>query len=437
MTNLESVPAERSVLGGLMLDNGTWEVLSGMLAESDFSNSKHRLIFQAIASLAEKGRPFDVVTMAETLDAQQFLERAGGLPYLGMIAKDTPSAANICAYAEIVQDYARRRRLREVFARAYEKTAVPDVDLDSLIGDVVSRTEAIIASGAGISLGFAEASKKALEYIDELADTRGKGGLVGVPTGISAIDDRTGGLQRKRLVVLAARPSIGKTTFASQIAIHAALKGLPVGIISLEMGTEELVLRTWAHVYGLNVSGLSFGDESELTRLMGAMKQRSISDMPIHIDTDTYSLGSIVARLTEWKHQHGIALGIVDHIGLIEGGDSKTRNDWLGTVSRTLKITAKRLDMPIIGVSQLNRSVEREKRKPVLADLRDSGNVEQDADICIFLHVEGDPPRQPSGIPMEIGLLKNRMGRRGWLQEKFVFDGRTQRIRELICAFEE
>jgi len=153
--------------------------------------------------------------------------------------------------------------------------------------------------------------------------------------------------------------------------------------------------------------------------------------LPIHLDTDTYTLGGIVARLAEWKNQHGIKLGIVDHLGLIEGGDSKSRNDWLGQVSRRLKKAAKQLNMPILAISQLNRQVEQTKRRPVLADLRDSGNIEQDADACIFLHVEANTEDGANGSPIEIGLLKNRMGRKGWLSERFAFDGRSQQLREV------
>jgi replicative DNA helicase len=296
----------------------------------------------------------------------------------------------------------------------------------------MSRLESVTATNSGGSLSFSEAFAKALEYIDDSAEAKRKGGVVGVPTGLPEIDARTGGLQQRRLIILAARPSIGKTMLANQIALMAASKGFPVGICSLEMGAEELTIRAMANRYRLNASALSFGDEGELTKLSRAIGDKSIADLPIHLDTDTTSLGGIQARLSEWKRQHDISLGIVDHIGLVEGGDNKSRNDWLGTVSRTLKVTAKRLNIPILAVSQLNRTVEKEKRRPVLSDLRDSGNVEQDCDIALFLHVEPDAVPGVNGTPMEIGLLKNRMGRRGWINERFAFDGRTQTIREVV-----
>lgn len=430
MGNPSHVHAEQSVLGGLMLDNSAWDLVNGMLKVIDFTQDQHRLIYQAISTLVGQGKPVDLITLSEHLERQGQLDGVGGLKYLGRLASDTPGTSNIRSYAEVVSDKSKRRKLRELFSLGVEK--IDTADLQLLTGDILSKAEVIAASDTAASLSFSEAFSRTLAYIDEASEARGRGGTVGVPTGLPALDRKIGGLQKKRLIILAARPSIGKTALANQISLFAARKGFPVGICSLEMGAEELMIRSLANTYGLNVSGLSFGDDKELTKLTHAMGQRPITDLPIYLDTDTYSLGGIVSRLSEWKRKHGIALGVVDHIGLIEGDGKKSRNDWLGTVSRTLKVTAKRLDIPILAVSQLNRSVEKEKRWPVLADLRDSGSVEQDADACIFLHVEGDAQLTPKGLPIEIGLLKNRMGRRDWLPEQFVFDGRTQRINEQI-----
>lgn len=425
----DNLPAEQAVIGGLILEPDRYHDVVGRVTAEDFSRPVHRLIFRAIQALAAQGAPLDLVTLEGWLEKAGKLEQAGGYASLATLAKNTPSAANVTHYADLVRETAQRRSLRDAFANAAQ--AVQEADLGDFIGDLASRAESIAAAGSG-SLAFSEAFTRTVDYIDENAQAREKGGVVGVPTGLPAIDQRTGGLQSRRLIVLAARPSLGKTALANQIALHAAGKGYPVGIISLEMGAEELTIRAMAHQYGLNVTRLSFGDQDELSRFSAAMRERNITDLPIWMDTETSTLGGIVARLSEWRRQHGIGLGIVDHIGLIEGGDSATRNDWLGKVSRTLKLTAKRLNMPILAVSQLNRNVERDKRRPVLADLRDSGNVEQDADICIFLHAEGDPAETANGIPIEIGLLKNRIGRRGWLSERFTFNGKTQTFREVI-----
>lgn len=423
--NLE---AEQSTIGGLLLSPDRCHDVVGLVSADDFSCANHRLIYSALQAMAVAGQPIDVVTLTGRLETAGQLGQVGGLVALASLVRSTPSAANVTHYASAVRDCAVRRRLRDVLSRAAHE--VERAEFDALLGEVTTAIESVAVTGGGY-LSFQEALTRALDHIDTNARARACGGVVGVPTGLPAVDNRTGGLQAQRLIVLAARPSIGKTALANQIAIHAASRGFPVGILSLEMSHEELVTRSLAHTFELNVSAISFGDDAELGRLVAAMAQRNIADLPIQIDTDTTSLGGIVARLSEWRRKHGIELGIVDHIGLVEGGDNSTRNDWMGKVSRTLKLTAKRLGIPILAVSQLSRGVERDKRRPVLSDLRDSGNIEQDADVCMFIHVEGDAVPSANKLPLEIGLLKNRIGRRGWLSERFAFDGRTQTIREI------
>lgn len=422
-----SLPAEQSVLGGLLLAPDAWSEITGIVQEDDFTTPGHRLIFRAAAQLTKAGKPSDAVTLGEQLERNGELNGAGGLAYLSTLANETPSAANVRAYAEIVADCARRRRVREILADAARRAEAVD-DLADLLGAVMPQIEGIATQGTAAALSFAEAWTLAIDAMDDAAQTRG--GIAGVPTGIPAIDQRTGGLLPRRLIVLAARPSIGKTALAQQIALHAASHGHPVGILSLEMSAEELAQRSMANVYGLNLSRLTFGDDGELRKLSRAASDRPITDLPIHLDTDTYSLGGIEARISEWRRKHGIKLAIVDHIGLIDGGEGSTRNEHLGKITRRLKITAKRLEIPVLAVSQLSRNVERDKRRPVLADLRDSGSIEQDADIAIFLHVDPEE-KSTHGIPLHIGLLKNRTGVKGWLPEQFIFNGGSQRISEL------
>jgi len=429
MTALHSISAEQSVIGGLLLEPDTLPDISCLLHESDFVKREHALIFRAIGELTNAGTPIDVLTIREHLELAHKLNDAGGPAYIAAIAKDTPSASNIRAYAGIVAACAKRRQVRDLFTAA-AKRAESAEDVSELIGDISACAEGIASKGASADQSFAEAWRIAIEAMDEAANARG--GIVGVPTGIPAIDRRTGGLLQRRLIILAARPSIGKTALAQQIALHAASKGYPGGIISLEMSAEELMTRSMANMYGLNVSALTFGNDAELTKLSAAAGRRSISTLPIWMDTDTYSLGGIVARLSEWRRKHCIQLAIIDHIGLIDGGDNLSRNDHLGKITRTLKITAKRLGIPIIAVCQLNRAVERDKRRPVLADLRDSGSIEQDADVAVFLHTDPNEERVDSSVRLEIGLLKNRIGMTGWLPEHLTFDGRTQRIREVV-----
>lgn len=424
-----SVEAEQAVLGGLMISPSAWGAIAGAVTADDFSSEKHRLIFRACRLVVDNQRSPDVVTIAEELDRSGDLVRIGGLPYLGVIADNTPSAANIRAYAEIVRDRAKRRAARDLFASAAKEAEAGD--LSAVLSETTTKASRI-AVGGSRALSFAEAMDLGLQHIEEAAAARKAGGMVGVPTGLPAIDNRTGGLQRGRLVILAARPSIGKTALALQVAIHAARKGHRVGFVSLEMTAEELAIRAAAHTHRLNFSKLLYGDAGEIAHFHRCKNQHRLADLAIHLDTETASLSGITARLAEWRATNGIDLAIVDHIGLIEGGDEKTRNDWMGQVSRTLKLTAKRLALPVLAVSQLNRSVERDKRRPILADLRDSGNIEQDADIAVFLHVDGEENVPGgNGITMQIGLLKNRTGRRGWLPEKFLFEGKTQTIHEV------
>ena len=429
MTALHSIPAEQSVIGGLLLEPDTLPDVAGLLHESDFVKREHSLIFRAIGELAGEGTPFDVVTLAEHLERKHLLNDAGGLVYLTTLAKDTPTAANISAYADIVSACAKRRQLRGLFTDAAKRAESAD-DVVELIGEISASAEGIASKGASADRSFAEAWRLSIEAMDEAANARG--GVVGVPTGIPAIDRRTGGLLPRRLIVLAARPSIGKTALAQQMALHAASKGYAVGIVSLEMSAEELMTRSMANVYGLNVSALTFGNDTELSKLAAAASQNPITNLPIWMDCDTYGLGGIVARLSEWRRKHRIALAVVDHIGLIDGGAGSTRNDHLGQITRTLKLTAKRLGIAVLAVSQLSRGVERDKRRPVLADLRDSGSIEQDADVAIFLHVDPNEERGANSVRLEVGLLKNRVGITGWLPEHFTFDGRTQRIREVV-----
>lgn len=423
-----SIPAEQSVLGGLLLAPDAWPDIAGVLHGADFVKREHQLIYSVIRNLAEAGTPLDTVTVAEHLERKRSLHDAGGLVYLTALTKDTPSTANIRAYADIVSDCARRRRARDLLADAARNAETAE-ELSDLLGSVMTQIEGIATQGTAVALSFAEAWTLAIDAMDDAAQSRG--GIAGVPTGIPAIDKRTGGLLPRRLIVLAARPGIGKTALAQQIALHAASHGHPVGILSLEMSKEELAQRSMANAYGLNLSRLAFGDDCELRKLTRAASDRPITGLPIQIDTDTYNLGGIEARISEWRSKHGIKLAIVDHIGLIDGGEGSTRNDHLGKITRRLKITAKRLGIPILAVSQLSRNVERDKRRPVLADLRDSGSIEQDADVCMFLHIDPNENRTGSGERLEIGLLKNRIGVTGWLPERFTFDGRTQRIREI------
>lgn len=419
--------AEQAVLGGLFLDGDSWHQVSGEVSESDFSSGAHRRLFRAVGALVDDGEPVDAVTVAEWLDGRGELEDAGGLPYLTQIAQNTPSAANVAHYARIIRDRAQRRRVAKIAADLTERLPGAGSAADA-VAEAQSRLESVTAETSGQATDWMTALRHGFDTLEEAAKRREGGGTVGVATGLPTLDRRTGGLHGPRLWVVAARPSIGKSALTLQMALHAAHRGHRVGIVSLEMGADEIAHRAVANRVGLNLTKLTQGHTEELQA--AAEESGKISGFGLHIDDDTYSLGGVVSRITQWRRTEGIDFAVVDHIGLVEDDDRLSRVDLLGRISRALKKLAKRLDMPIVAVSQLNRAVEREKRLPQLADLRDSGNVEQDADICLFLHCdEADEERPEKRI--QVGLLKNRGGVRGWLPQDFTFIGSTQQFREM------
>lgn len=422
-----SVEAEQAVLGGLLLAPDDYHRVSAVISEVDFYRHDHRLIFRAIANICDDNGQCDVVTVAELLEQQSLLETAGGLPYIAAVAENTPGAANILAYAEIVRERSLRRQTIAALERA--KATVMRDGASEAISVLTVELDALQASKQRTTLAWSEVLNASRMRMEAAQEARANGGYVGVATGLPKLDRWMGGLHGGILVVIAARPSVGKTAMVQQWLLHAASRGLSAGVCSLEMQAEELGIRSFANRYGLNVSGLFRGDTATLSELGRMQADRPISGYRILTDCNTYNLSGIVAQITEWKRRENIAYAVVDHIGLVEGVDESRRDLVLSHITRTLKKTAKRLEMPIIAVSQLNRSVEKEKRRPMLSDLRDSGGIEQDADIALFLH-SSDEAGEKEVIDVELGLLKNRNGRKGWMTG-FRFDGARQRFLQL------
>ncbi len=424
-----SVEAEQALLGGILLDNAAIHQV-GALREQDLYRESHRRIYRTMRALLEQDRPCDVVTVAEALDAAGELERVGGLPYVATLAENTPSVANISTYADIVRERARMRYLQFALTDGLAMLADPKGrSAANIVADMQARLEAITARDAGQTMTLAEVLSAGLAAAKAAADRRGASGVAGVPTGLRAIDERTGGLHGPRLWIVAGRPSLGKTGLTLQWALHAARRGHAVGIVSLEMGADEMAARALSNRFDLNAAALQHGDAEQLEHLKTIVPGQAYADFkaaPILFDFESTDLHGITSRIIQWRRTHRIDYAIVDHVGLIEADGFSTRNEQLGHVSRSFKKLAKRLDMPIIAVSQLNRNVEKEKRRPSLADLRDSGSLEQDADIVAMLHSTAD-----SGREVEIGLLKNRAGVNGWLPCRYIFNGQTQRFREL------
>jgi replicative DNA helicase len=388
-----SIEAEQSVLGGLMLDNSSWDKVADEVAEGDFYRRDHRLIFRAIKNLAEESAPFDVVTLAEWLDKQGELENVGGINYMGTLVTNTPSAANIKSYANIVRERSVLRQLIQVSNDIADSAFQPEGrKISELLDNAEKKVFDIADQGARGNQGFAgmkDLLTKAVERIDYLFTQ--DNAITGVTTGFDDFDDKTSGLQKSDLVIVAGRPSMGKTTFAMNIAENAAIKGqVPVAVFSMEMPGEQLAMRMMSSLGRIDQHKVRTGklEDDDWPRLTSAVG--ILSEAPIYID-DTPGLTptELRARARRLAREHGLGLIVIDYLQLMQGsGNAKeNRTAEISEISRSLKSLAKELNVPVIALSQLNRGLEqRPNKRPVMSDLRESGAIEQDADIIIFIY---------------------------------------------------
>ncbi len=423
-----AMEAEQSLLGGLLLNNRAWEGVGEALVEEDFYRRDHRLIFRAIGELLRDSKPADFVTVSEHLRQRELLDDAGGVAYLGTLCADTVGFSNARAYAAIVRERALQRSLiavgQDIAGLGY---APGEQGPDTLLDQAQARLSRIARTRQARARSFAEVIEAADRAISEAQRKREAGIDNGVPSGIPILDASTGGWQPDNLIVIAGRPGLGKTALLNQIAVHAARRGHAGLILSLEMGPETLGIRAMASAAAVNLTALMRGFRGPHEAAAHAAVE--LSALPLHVDTDTYSLGGICAQIAEYRRSHGIRWAAVDHLGLVEAEGYNTRNEQIGAITRSLKKLAKRLQIPILALSQLNRSVEKDRRRPTLADLRDSGNIEQDADACLFLHSEAEESHAEAKV--QLGLLKNRVGRKGWLEKRVRFNGATQTFKEI------
>ncbi len=412
-----SVEAEQSLIGGLMLDNAAWDKVADLVSDSDFYRKDHRLLFAAIAELAENGQPCDVVTVSELLGNRNELAAAGGLEYLATLANETPGAANVVAYARILRERSTLRSLinagNEISGNAYTtdgRTATELVDAaERLVFEIAER-------GARGKSGFRALKHilpEAVDRIDLLHQSEGE--ITGIPTGFTEFDKLTAGLQPGELIVIAGRPSMGKTTLAINIAENAAIGArVPTAIFSMEMPSQQLAFRMISSLGRVNQTHLRTGKfpDEDWSRINTAVQL--MSDAPIFIDdTPAMSPTEIRARSRRLKREHGLGLIVLDYMQLMQvPGNKENRATEISEISRSLKALAKELSLPIIALSQLNRSVEqRTDKRPVMSDLRESGAIEQDADLIVFIYREEvynqDTPRK--GIA-DISIAKQRNG---------------------------
>ncbi len=387
-----SIQAEQSLLGGLLLDNRAWDQIADLVTEADFYRRDHRMIFTASGTLIERGDPCDVLTLSNWLDAQGQLNDVGGLAYLGTLAKDTPSAANICAYAKIVRENSVLRQLAEVgteiansayFTEGRDSPALLD-HAEQLVFRIAEQRN---SRGSGFA-SIKDLLTKAVDRIDALFHQDNP--LTGIATGFTDIDDMTAGLQASDLIIVAGRPSMGKTTFAMNIAEHAAIKGgLPVAVFSMEMPGEQLAMRLMSSLGRIDQTKVRTGklDDDDWPRLTSAVS--ILSEAPLFIDdTPALSPTELRARARRLKREHNLGLIIIDYLQLMQvPGNKENRTGEISEISRSLKALAKELEVPVIALSQLNRALEqRPNKRPVMSDLRESGAIEQDADVIMFIY---------------------------------------------------
>ncbi|HUX90708.1 MAG TPA: replicative DNA helicase [Gallionellaceae bacterium] len=426
-----SVEAEQSVLGGILLDTTAWDKIADILQEQDFYRYEHRLIFHHIAVLIEHAKPVDVITVAESLESNAELEKAGGLAYLGSLAQNVPSAANIRRYAEIVRERAVMRKLAEVGTEIATSAYNPGGrDAGQLLDEAESRVFEISEAGERGKQGFVAIPSlltQVVERIETLYSRDNDSDVTGIATGFTDLDSMTSGLQPGDLVIVAGRPSMGKTAFSVNIAEHVALEvSKPVAIFSMEMGGSQLAMRMIGSVGRLNQHTLRTGkleddDWSRMTHALGRL-----NDAPIFID-ETAALNSLELRSRArrlHRQNDGLGLIVIDYIQLMSSTSSKggeNRATEISEISRSLKSLAKELQVPVIALSQLNRSLEqRPNKRPIMSDLRESGAIEQDADLILFIYRdEVYNPDSPDKGKAEIIIAKQRNGPIGKVELTF------------------
>ncbi len=433
-----SVEAEQSLLGGLMLDQRAWDQVADVVGADDLYRADHRLIFEAVATLVERDQPPDAVTVSEHLERGGELDAAGGLDYLARLVEETPSAANVRAYAQIVRDNSILRQLIEIGG---DIAASAHSNEGRTVGELVDLAEQrvfeISDRGKRAGAGFKELKKILPGTIDRLDIlSHSDGDITGVSTGFNDLDEMTAGLQRGDLIIVAGRPSMGKTTLAVNIAENAALgSNTPVAIFSMEMSAEQLTFRMIGSIGRVNQANLRRGKltAEDWTRIDSTVSM--MSNAPIFID-DSPGLTptEVRARARRLKREHGVGLIVVDYLQLMQvAGTTENRATEISEISRSLKALAKELDVPVLALSQLNRSVEqRTDKKPVMSDLRESGAIEQDADLIMFIFREEayDPETTRRGIA-DIIIGKQRNGPVGEIY--LTFRGEFTRFENLVA----
>jgi len=415
-----SIEGEQAVLGGLLLSPLAWDLVADVVTEADFYREDHRLIFRAIHALNDLSKPCDAVTVTEWFEVQGEADQIDGGSYINQLTSSTPSAANVKAYAEIVREKSILRQLIDVGSEITSGVFTSDGrDSKELLEAAERKIFAIAEQGRRAGLDFVtvqQTIKEAIEKIQELHEFEGE--ITGIPTGFKDFDKQTAGLQPSDLIIIAGRPAMGKTTLAMNIAEHAAIKhAVPVAIFSMEMSSLQLVMRLFSSLGQIDQTRLRTGSLTDLDwpKLTSAMNLLHKSHIFID-ETPSLSPSELRARARRLKRKHDIGLIVVDYIQLMAvPGTSENRATEVAEISRSLKAIAKELCIPVVAVSQLNRALEqRTNKRPIMADLRESGSIEQDADLIIFIYRdEVYNEETPEKGKAEIIIGKHRNGPTG------------------------
>jgi replicative DNA helicase len=422
-----SIEAEQSVLGGLMLDNRAWDIITDRVRENDFYRHDHRLIYRVMAKLAEGSKPLDVLTVSEALRELHELDNVGGDVYLFELANNTPSVANIAAYADIVRERSVLRQListaNDIAGNAFNPDGRNSVELLDL-----AERQIFSISEQGAKVGGPVSVKEYLASTMDKIDTlfHSNNSITGTPSGYHDLDEMTSGLQPSDLIIIAGRPSMGKTTFAMNIAEHVAIKSkLPVLIFSMEMPGDSIVMRSLSSLCRIDQLRIRTGklQDDDWPRIGSAVSMLSEASLFID-DTPALSPAELRSRARRISKEHGkIGLVVIDYLQLMQvPGFSENRTAEISEISRSLKSLAKELKAPVIALSQLNRGLEqRADKRPVMSDLRESGAIEQDADLIMFIYrdeVYND--NSPDKGMAEIIIAKQRNGPIGKIRLTFL-----------------
>lgn len=421
----QNIEAEQAVLGAIFLDASALTLASEILIPEDFYRAAHQKIFHAMLKVADKGEPVDLVTVTAELADAKALEEIGGVSYLSELADAVPTAANVEYYARIVEEKSVLRRLIRTATSIAQDSYTREDEVDVLLNEAEKKIMEISQrKHSGAFQNIKDVLVQAYDNIEMLHNRKGE--ITGIPTGFTELDRMTAGFQRSDLIIVAARPSVGKTAFALNIAQNVATKtNENVAIFSLEMSAQQLVMRMLCAEGNINAQNLRTGkltpeDWGKLTMAMG-----SLSNAGIYIDdTPSIRVSEIRAKCRRLKQESGLGMVLIDYLQLIQGSgrNRENRQQEVSEISRSLKALARELEVPVIALSQLSRSVEqRQDKRPMMSDIRESGSIEQDADIVAFLYRDDyyDKDSENKNI-IEIIIAKQRNGPVGTVQLAFI-----------------